>query len=510
MGPVRAWHRSPLWLRLISAMLALAALGVTLTGAFGARLLRGYLVDRVDEQIRTAGDELAPDPGDIQVMGPQRRIVPSQFHIHLADRRGTTAGVLPSMPADSTPELPALTVEEATERAGEPFTVDGEPGGESWRAVTYPFADGSGSVTIAVSMAEVDATVRRLVQIDLLVGVAVLGGLAIVGYSMVRTALRPLAEIEVTAAAIGRGDLARRVPDHHPGTELGRLSRALNAMLEQIERGFRAREASEAQSRRSEQRMRRFVADASHELRTPLTSIRGFAELHRQGAVTDPDEVSRLLVRIEDEATRMGLLVDDLLLLARLDQQRPLQRGAVDLAAVAANAVEAARAAAPAREISLAVAGGVVAGGGDGRPDGASAGDGQPDGGGTDGRLVVDGDEPRLHQVIANLLDNALAYSPADSPVSVRVGPLRRDGRELVFLEVEDRGQGLSPEQSERVFERFYRTDAARSRDRGGTGLGLSIVAAIAGAHGGSVEVDSTVGGGSTFRVLLPRATPPG
>ena len=362
-------------------------------------------------------------------------------------------------------------------------------------------------MTIAVSLEEVDATVHRLVQIDLIVGLAVLGGLAIVGYSMVRTALRPLAEIELTAAAIGRGDLARRVPDHHPGTELGRLSRALNAMLEQIERGFRAREASEAQSRRSEQRMRRFVADASHELRTPLTSIRGFAELHRQGAVTDPDEVSRLLVRIEDEATRMGLLVDDLLLLARLDQQRPLQQVPVDLTGVAAAAVEAARAAAPTREISLVVGSdGDAAGAGRHTDHGDGAGVGAADGEAHD--LVVAGDEARLRQVVANLLDNALAYSAADTPVTVRLGSARRDGRDLVSLEVVDRGQGLSPDQAERVFERFYRTDAARSRERGGTGLGLSIVAAIAGAHGGTVEVDSAVGQGSTFRVLIPR--PPG
>jgi two-component system OmpR family sensor kinase len=225
--------------------------------------------------------------------------------------------------------------------------------------------------------------------------------------------------------------------------------------------------------------MRRFVADASHELRTPLTSIRGFAELHRQGAVTDPEEVSRLLARIEDEATRMGLLVDDLLLLARLDQPRPLQFAPVDMAAVAAAAVESARVAAPDREITLSV-------------------DVSPP-------PVVGGDEPRLRQVIANLLDNACTYSPSGAPVSVRLGTLRRDGRDLVSVEVVDRGQGLSPDQAERVFERFYRTDAARGRARGGTGLGLSIVAAIAAAHGGAVEVDSAVGEGSTFRVLLPR-----
>jgi two-component system OmpR family sensor kinase len=472
----RAWRRVPLWLRLIGAVLVLAWLGLTLTGLFGARLLRGYLVDRVDEQLDAAARALtagrldmhAPDPG-----------LPSQFHVTGIDAEGATAWTRSSALTSSEPDLPALTPVEAVDRGGRPFTVDATRGGGSWRAVALPMADGSGTVVLATSLGEVQATVDRLVKIDVLVGLAVLAGLAVVGYSMVRTALRPLAEIELTAAAIGRGDLGRRVPDHHPGTEMGRLSRALNAMLEQIERAFGARAASEARALRSEERMRRFVADASHELRTPLTSIRGFAELHRQGAVTDPVAVSDLLARVEDEATRMGLLVDDLLLLARLDQERPLQLAPVDVAALARAAAESARAAAPDRAVEVAV-------------------DGED--------LVVAGDEARLRQVAANLLDNALAYSPAGAPVTVRVGPVDRDGHERVALEVIDRGPGLTPEQSERVFERFYRTDAARSRAQGGTGLGLSIVAAITRAHGGAVEVDSTPGAGTTFRVLLPRA----
>jgi signal transduction histidine kinase len=506
VGLLRAWRRTPLWLRLISAMLALVALGLTLTGAFGVRLLRGYLVDRVDEQLDEGVRQIVEqvdDQDDIPGAQPDGTVVvPSQFDVTLLAPDGSTVEMRHSGLSSSRPDVPNLTFDEAADRQGEPFTIDSTTGGQSWRAVAVPLSSTTGSATLvmATSLDQVDSTVKRLVQIDLLVGLAVLGGLAIVGISMVRTALRPLAEIEITAAAIGRGDLARRVPDHHPGTEMGRLSRALNAMLEQIERGFRARAASEAQSRRSEQRMRRFVADASHELRTPLTSIRGFAELHRQGAVTDPAEVSRLLGRIEGEATRMGLLVDDLLLLARLDQQRPLQHGPVDLRAVAASAVEAARAAAPDREITLVVAGGDS----DGDHDDADR-DADRDGGHLDGGdLVVPGDEARLHQVVANLVDNALSYSPPDEPVTVRIGRAERDGRPRLALEVVDRGAGLSPEQSERVFERFYRTDAARSRARGGSGLGLSIVAAITRAHGGTVEVESAVGRGSTFRVLLP------
>jgi len=473
----RAWRRTPLWLRLITAVLTLATLGLLLTGAFGARLLRGYLLDRVDEQL-AAATRVVADTRDMPGLDNDAWL-PSQFHVSLLDSEGATVASRPSALSPSAPNLPEIDVARAEARRGQPFTVEAERGGGSWRAVVLPIADGSGSVVIATSLDQVDATVSRLLHIDLIVGLAVLGGVAIAGYSMVRSALRPLSEIELTAAAIGRGDLGRRVPDHDPGTEMGRLSRALNAMLEQVERAFRAQARSEARSRSSEQRMRRFVADASHELRTPLTSIRGFAELHRQGAVTDPDAVSDLLRRIEGEAERMGLLVDDLLLLARLDQQRPVEKAPVDVGKVARQAVEAARAADPERRVTLNAP--------------ASA-------------LMVDGDAARLHQVLANLLDNARAYSPAGSPVSVRVAGVEQDGQPFVAVEVTDRGQGLTPDQATRVFERFYRTDAARSRAQGGTGLGLSIVAAIAEAHGGTVEVDSTPGEGSTFRMLLPGA----
>jgi two-component system OmpR family sensor kinase len=256
-------------------------------------------------------------------------------------------------------------------------------------------------------------------------------------------------------------------------------------MLAQIESAFSARAASEASARRSEDRMRRFVADASHELRTPLTTIRGFAELYRQGAARDQAELDRLMRRIEGQAARMGLLVEDLLLLARLDQQRPLDREPIDLLALAADAVHDARAVAPDREIEL------VLGGEDG-------GDGSA--------LVVLGDGQRLRQVLANLVDNVLTHTPAGSPVEVRVGAAPLDGRPGAAVEVVDHGPGLTPEQTERVFERFYRADPARSRAAGGTGLGLSIVAALVAVHGGTVGVDSVPGRGARFRVLLPLA----
>ena len=486
LRPTSVWRRTPLWLRLITTVLALSIVALTVMGVFGARLLRGYLVERADDQLVEAAGQardvfnraLENDP-----MSDERRL-PSQYHFTLQDDAGATVGELPSKLFDAPPpDLPALTPADAADRGGHPFTVDATRGHGSWRAVAVPIASGSGTIITAASLGDVDATVHRLSTINLLVGGAVIAGLALAAYTMVRTALRPLTKIEQTAAAIAGGDLSRRVDDDDPNTEVGRLGLALNTMLEQIETAFHARQASEATARRSEEKMRRFVADASHELRTPLTSIRGFAELHRQGAVTDPAEVSRLLNRIEDEAKRMGLLVDDLLLLARLDQQRPFEHAPVDLRVLAVDAVEAARATAPDREIRVDV----------------------PMDDDADGELFVAGDEPRLRQVLSNLLDNALAYSPADAPITVLGGRTRRDGRDLAFVQVRDRGPGLAPEQAERVFERFYRTDRARSRAQGGTGLGLSIVAAITAAHGGTVELDTAPGEGATFRILLPR-----
>jgi two-component system OmpR family sensor kinase len=331
----------------------------------------------------------------------------------------------------------------------------------------------------AISLSDVDDTVGRLVLLELLVGLVVLALLGGAGYVVVRRSLRPLVDVENTAAAIADGDLTQRVPESDPRTEVGRLSRAFNAMVTQIEGAFGKQQASEAAARASEDRMRRFVADASHELRTPLTSIRGFAELYRQGAARSPEEVARVMRRVEDSAEQMGLLVDDLLLLARLDQQRPLDLAPVDLVALAADVVHDAQAVAPERAISLDLD--------------------------TDRAAIVQGDEPRLRQVLNNLVGNALHHTPAGSPVQVAVVANAGEGGFARFA-VRDRGPGLAPEDAGRIFERFYRTDASRTRAAGGTGLGLSIVAALVAAHGGQVGVDTAPGDGAVFWVRLPLA----
>jgi two-component system OmpR family sensor kinase len=273
-----------------------------------------------------------------------------------------------------------------------------------------------------------------------------------------------------TAAAIAAGDMSRRVAPATPRTEIGRLGLALNSMLTQIEAAF-------AERTNSEQRLRRFVADASHELRTPLTSIRGYAELMRGGAARSTEDSALARRRIEDEAVRMSVLVDDMLLLARLDQGRPLEREPVDLQLIARDAFADARAVAPDRAVGL----------------------------NAPRRILVSGDEMRLRQVVGNLVRNALVHTPAGTPVEIGVN----DADGLAILTVADHGTGLAPDTAAKVFEPFYRADPGRSRDRGGSGLGLSIVAAVMAAHQGTVQVSETPGGGATFSVQLPMAGEP-
>jgi two-component system OmpR family sensor kinase len=481
--------RTSLQVKLIVVVLALVTVALLLIGLGSVAALDGYLVGRLDTQLKAVAEHSAEE-GPPRGPGPQgpRRGPPSPYLVQYRTADGKLGRPEESNLLDQDLPPPRVPDDGAwlKAKAGKAVTVPATGGHGRWRVAVQPLDDGSGgSVVVAASLDPIDATTRQLRLIDLGVSLVVLAVLAGAGAAIVRASLRPLVEIEQTARAIAGGDLTRRVPERDPRTEVGRLGRALNTMLAQIEAAFGARAASEAAARRSEDRMRRFVADASHELRTPLTTIRGFAELYRQGAARDPAELDRLMRRIEDQAARMGLLVEDLLLLARLDQQRPLDRAPVDLLALAADAVHDAHAVAPDRRIEL------VLSDDDGRRGSA---------------LVVLGDDQRLRQVLANLVDNALSHSPAGSPVEVRVGAAGLDGHPAAAVEVVDHGPGLTAEQAERVFERFYRADPARSQAAGGTGLGLSIVAALVAVHGGTVQVDSVPGRGARFRVVLPLA----
>ncbi|GAA2086409.1 sensor histidine kinase [Actinomadura alba] len=498
--------RMPLRVKLIAALLLLLLLALTVMSVAGVSVMRGYLVDRADGQLRAAQSQLAGQvvrgDGPRTPDGTLYLRVPTGFVAQIMNAQGEITSDTAAQDGRSGPRLPA----DVASRAGDPFTVHG------WRALVTRLPDG-GTLILALSMDEIDRTIGRLISLDIVVSAVVVLVLAGVGIWVVTTSMRPLVEIEKTAQAIASGQLARRVPEHPPGTEVGRLGRALNSMLAQIEMAFRARADSEATARRSEERMRRFVADAGHELRTPLTAIRGFAELYRQGGARSPEALDRLIGRIEDTAARMGLLVSDLLLLARLDLERPLDRRPVDLLAVAADAVGEARVLDPGRPLELEVRGGAA--------------------------YQVLGDEPRLRQVLGNLLANALTHTPPGTPVEVRLrtaepgeegrlwarhphswaaanpgaaavsaapggSPVQAPPRAVV-CEVADEGPGLPTDQAERVFERFYRADQARGGD-GGTGLGLAIVAALVRAHGGLIELETAPGEGAIFRIVLPLA----
>jgi two-component system OmpR family sensor kinase len=423
------------------------------------------------------------DTADTTTAARQSRLpLPSDYWVRFNNAAGTqiSQSSEPLNQADCGPAIPTLTVAAVNGLHGKPFTVPSRDGSERWRVVVSVTPNGTGSIAVATPLTGVDSTLNQLVLFDVIIGAGVVIVLAGLSYIAVRHSLRPLVDVEHTAAAIAAGDLTRRVPQSDPRTEVGRLAGALNGMLSQIESAFRAREASEQEARTSEHRMRRFITDASHELRTPLTSIRGFAELYRMGAVPEESDVDRVMTRIESESTRMGLLVDDLLLLARLDQQRPLEREIVDLETIASDAVHDAQAVAPGRDVQLQLS--------------------------THEPVLVVGDDARLRQVVGNLVTNALTHTPESAAVTVGLSIDDSAAERFAVLEVADSGPGLSPNDAQRIFERFYRVEESRTRANGGSGLGLSIVAALTAAHGGTTDVESKLGIGSRFRIRLPLA----
>jgi two-component system OmpR family sensor kinase len=523
---VRPWqalrrlsNRTSLRTKLITALLALVIFALAAMGIAGVSLLRGYLIGPTDTALTNVGYQQVA----LNAVGGDPR---SQFELQQAGfvvwwvpDQGTPQVVVPpaSTPIGMPQQDKVLPTQSLTaiqpwlsSNPQTPTTVPGQAPGDRWRIIGISGATlngASGTVVLGTDVSSVYTTLGQLIGVDLIVSAVIVFVLAIVGFAVVQANLRPLVDIEETAGEIADGHLNRRVPERDPRTEIGRLGRSLNTMLSQIETAFHAREKSEAAAHQSEERMRRFIADASHELRTPLTAIRGFAEYYRQRgglvrrwdrdrqaeAAADgpaatgltPDDLDRIMQRVEKEAARMGLLVEDLLLLARLDQQRPLARQPVDLLVLAADAVHDARLLAPARTIDLSVQPGAA--------------------------FLVVGDEARLRQVIGNLMSNALTHTPDGTPVEVSVSsgtldPQADDHTPAAILDVTDHGPGMSQEQAHRVFERFYRADQARARTTGGSGLGLAIVRALVAAQGGVTSVRTAPGQGATFRIALPLA----
>jgi two-component system, OmpR family, sensor kinase len=573
-GLRRLPSRTPLRVKMITALLALVFIALMTISVAGLLAFQSDLRTQAANQVtNTFNARVSQLTGPSGVFGSSGGLRADDFGLYgpiLVELLNTHGQVIFGPPGQSAagPSMPTSASWLAA-HSGQLAIVPGQSGSDNWQVIARPFTvtlASGGQVSpqqtvilvVGTDLGNVNQNIRHLAGIDLIVSTIIMVGLVVVGIAIVRASLRPLTDIEHTAEAIAAGDLSRRVPDADPGTEVGRLGQSLNSMLTQIETSFHAREQSEAAARRSEERMRQFVADASHELRTPLTAMRGYAEYYRQRgglgretmtgeetttgqAASSPtvsaaipageaaqagatragtapagaahaqdtaaenatagkpaaretsaafasngngpltrDDLDRIMHRVEQESARMGVLVEDMLLLARLDQQRPIERRPVDLLTLAADAVQDARMIAPERTIELTVSSGAA--------------------------FLVLGDEVRLRQVIGNLMSNALTHTPEGTPVEVRIlsGMLRSTPG--VVLEVADQGPGLRASQAERVFERFYRADQARTRKTGGAGLGLAIVAALVAAHDGTVSVDSTPGHGATFRITLPLA----
>ena len=467
--------------RLVVGVVVLAAIGLVAAGAVTYTSLHSFLIGQTDDSLDAAHIALeqrlsGPQPPEHDNshgldIGRLTAAIPGLYvQVRRPNGSVVAGGETPQFlggeqkPPPKLPQDIRTTGTQGGERVAY-FTVEAQSGDARWR-VRASFDPGLAPdmLVVATSLSGVDDTLHRLLLVELLVALLVLVGIAVLGLWVVGVGLRPLTAIGHTAAAIAAGDLSRRVERDDERTEVGRLGRALNAMLAQIETAFRAREASEA-------KLRRFVADASHELRTPLAAVRAYAELFHRGAAEHPEDLERSMHGIERESERMSLLVEDLFLLARLDEGRPLDLKPVDLAAVVREAIDAAHVVDPQRPVDVDL----------------------------DDATVV-GDRSRLRQVVDNLFANVRAHTSPETPV--RVSLQRRDG--IVELSVADSGPGLDAEQAERIFERFYRTDGSRTRASGGVGLGLSIVAAVAEAHGGSASARPTEGGGATFVVTLP------
>ena len=472
--------------RLTVGIVLLSAIGFLASFFGAASALRGYLVGQIDDQLNSVvgGTAMRLDRGAAiqnnetelneehgneapQNKAPQPlQRIPTTLSVTLIGKNGVIKGALGGDLATSqiTDYLKNFTNEKAVATNNEPFTINAN--GPDFRAIALILPTTGDTLVVAQSLDAVDKTVHQLTALFLIIGLLVLILIAVGSRYVIRIGMRPLENVERTAEQIAAGDLSARLPDAKPTTEVGRLVTSLNSMLSRIEESFAARTESEG-------RLRRFVADASHELRTPLTAIRGFAELHRQGAVSGEEQTKELVARIERESMRMSTLVEDLLMLARMDQGPKMEIKPVNISELVSDAVESARAAAPGHPIELTA--------------------------GHD--IYALGDANRIHQVVANLLANARVHTPVGTNINVSVNQSDAE----VQVVVSDNGPGLSEKDREKIFERFYRVDPSRTRtSEEGSGLGLSIVDAVMRAHGGHVSVDSKLGEGATFTLHFP------
>jgi two-component system OmpR family sensor kinase len=470
--------------RLVVGVVVLGALAISASDIAAQTAFRTFLIAQVDAQLESvaggsllrldrAGIDNKKDASDesqpmFQPFEPLRE-VPSDISITLLDAQGNIVGTVGETQSPQMIQslVTGFTPADVDLYQGEPFTLETRGSAADYRVLARTLPSSAGSVITAVSLNGVERAMNQLRFLFLAVGFLVLILLGLIARRIIGISLKPLTSVEKTAEAFARGDFSARLPEARGDTEVGRLTWSLNQMLQRIEESFAAKAASE-------DRLRRFVADASHELRTPLTAIRGFAELHRQGAIQGEEKTAELVRRIEQESVRMSSLVEDLLLLARLDQSRELAMEPVDISALIKEAVASAQAAGPDHEISVDL---------------------------PEEDLFVLGDALRIHQVIANLLANARNHTPVGTKIVVAA---KQDDLGS-YITVSDNGPGLSAESQTKIFERFYRADQSRVRkDVEGTGLGLSIVDAVMQAHGGKVTVESELGKGASFTLFFP------
>jgi len=480
-SPIANWS---LRNRLVIGVLVLSAIGITTVDFAAQTALKSYLIGQADDQlIAVAGGSflrldragIEPDDDDntrvasSSTAKPLNR-VPSAISVTLLTPNGIIIGNLGGELSNNhiSDAVIGLSAEQVKLANGIPFTIENKHA--HFRILARLLPSGAGSAVAAISLEEIENTLNRLRLLFFFIGFFVLLLIGILSLAVVRLSLKPLTAVEATANAIARGDLSARLPEANPKTEVGRLTESLNSMLSKIEDAFAARKLSE-------DKLRRFVADASHELRTPLTVIRGFAELHRQGAMEGAEKSAEVIRRIEDESKRMGSLVEDLLLLARLDQARPIVRKPVEINKVVGDVIATSNAIFPNQIITALFPASEV---------------------------FILGDTEKIHQAVSNLVINACTYSPDGGKIKITTQELENQ----ILISVKDEGPGLNVDQKERIFERFYRADTSRVRHgqqgQQGSGLGLSIVDAIMSAHGGSVSVKSELGEGSEFVLAFP------